>query len=84
MNGSTCHTTSPPLAAMEPACQNRNTSIACSSRSTMAEVRAYSRALTAVPARASVTGVGPPLPPTMPSANTATLATSAPARPNQM
>lgn len=84
MNGSTCQTTSEPLAAIEPACQKRKTSIACSSSSTMAEVSAYSRALTAVPASASVTGVGPPLPPTMPSANTPTLAIRAPARPNQM
>ena len=70
MNGSTCQTTSEPRAAIEPACQNRKTSIACSSSSTRAEVSAYSRALTAVPARASVTGVGPPRPPAMPSANT--------------
>ena len=51
------------------------------SASTTAEVKAASSALTATPARANVTGVGPPRP-TEPSAKTSTLAPNAPANAN--
>jgi hypothetical protein len=76
MNGSTCQKTPRSRPDAEPTTQKRYSSSTSMSRSTIACVSEISSADTAVPARTSETGSGPPR--VEPMANTATEARPAP------